>query len=84
MSTMPPYPIEDTDALVKLTKAHEGFHLVNTQYREELDAVLRAVDLKHSPFIYAAQSVLYEAMQNASLQGFDTEELHQAMGCGSH
>jgi hypothetical protein len=84
MSTMPPFPIEDTDALVKLSKAHESVHLVNKQFADDREAAIKAVEQKHAPFLYAAQSVLYEAMRNASLQGFDTEELQQAMGCSSH
>ena len=84
MSTMPPFPVEDTEALVKLSDAHRAVHLVNQQYKDEIDAAIRAVELKHSPFLYAAQSVLYEAMRNAALQGFDTDELNQAMGCAGH
>lgn len=81
---MPPFPTEDTEALIKVDRAHKGLHLVNAQYRDELDAAVKAIDLKHSPFIYAAQSVLYEALRNASLNGFDTDELQQAMGCDHH
>lgn len=84
MSTLPPFPIEDTEALVKLSNAHDAVHLVNKQFAEEREAAIKAVEQRHAPFIYAAQSVLYEAMRNAALQGFDTEELHQAMGCTSH
>lgn len=84
MSTLPPFPIEDTDALVKLAKAHESVHLINKQYAEDREAAIKAVEQKHAPFIYAAQSVLYEAMRNAALQGFDTAELEQAMGCAGH
>lgn len=84
MSKMPAFPVEDPESLLKLSNAHQAFHLVNQQYREDLDAAIKAVDLKHSPFIYAAQSVLYESMRNASLNGFDTEQMQVVMGCGAH
>ena len=80
---MPDYPV-DNECLVKVDKAHKALHLVNDQYRTEMDAAVRAVELKHTPFIYAAQSVLYEALGNAALNGFDTDELRQLMGCGTH
>ena len=81
---MPAFPVEDPESLLKLSNAHQALHLVNEQYRADLDAAVRAVDLKHSPFIYAAQSVLYEAMRNASLNGFDADQMQVVMGCSGH
>lgn len=83
MSKMPEFPTDD-DCLIKVDLAHKALHLVNEAYRADRDAALRAVELKHTPFIYAAQSVMYEALGNAALAGFDTDELQQTMGCSIH
>lgn len=83
MNKMPDYPVDD-ECLLKVDKAHKALHAETDAYRAEMDAAVRTVELKHTPYIYAARSVLYEALGNAALAGFDTEELLQTMGCGTH
>jgi hypothetical protein len=46
--------------------------------------VLQDLANKHNPFIWAAQSLLYEAMGNAGMAGFSQEQLDQIMGCQGH
>ena len=83
MSKLPPYPV-DNEATLKLDQAHKSLHMVNEAYKAEVDAAVRMVEMKHAPFLYTAQSVLYEAMSEAALAGFDAEEQAQIMGCVGH
>ena len=83
MSALPDFP-QDENALLKLDKAHKALDQVNKAYHDELDLVIDATDQKHSPFIYAAQSVLYEAMGNAAMAGFTREQMIAVMDCPSH
>lgn len=80
---LPPYPV-DNEATLKLDQAHKSLHMVNQAYKDELNEAIRRVDLKHAPFLYTAQSVLYEAMSEAAIAGFDAEEQAQIMGCAMH
>jgi hypothetical protein len=45
---------------------------------------MKDIEMKHNPFIFAAESVVYEAMGNAAMNGFSREEMYQAMGCAGH
>lgn len=80
MSTLPPYPT-DTESLLKVDRAHKTLHENIVAYRAELQEAMDRIERKHNPFIYAAQSVLYEAMSNAALNGFSELEIQTAMGC---
>lgn len=80
---MPEFPA-DEQSLLKVDLAHKAVHDAVAAYRAELQAEMERIERKHNPFIFAAQSVLYEAMGNAALNGFSEPEMQQAMGCGSH
>jgi len=84
MSTMPAYPSADEQSLTKLDLAHKGLHGAIQAYQDELDKAMKDIEMKHNPFIFAAESVVYEAMGNAALNGFSREEMYQAMGCAGH
>jgi hypothetical protein len=83
MSTMPMYP-QDENALVKLDRAHKALDLANGSYADDVNRAMEELDKKHSPFIYAAQSVLYEAMGNAAMAGFSHAEMTDVMDCEGH
>jgi hypothetical protein len=83
MSSMPLYP-QDENALVKLTQAHDALDKVQQAYADELNRAMDEIDQKHSPFMYAAQSVLYEAMGNAAMAGFTKEQMVDVMACEGH
>lgn len=83
MSEMPDFPA-DNEALVKLTLAHQSYEQALKDYDDEIKKAYEQVGLKHNPFIWAAQSVLYEAMGNAALAGFSPAQLGQVMGCRNH
>lgn len=83
MSTIPPYP-QDEDALLKLDRAHKAYELAVQAYQQDIDAETARLAAKHNPFIWAAHSVLYEAMGNAALAGFSPADLAKTMGCANH
>lgn len=83
MSKMPMYP-HDQDALLKVDQAHKTLEMVLEAQRTEIDAEVARIAQKHNAFIYASQSVLYEAMGNASLAGFTSEEMQRVMDCDFH
>jgi hypothetical protein len=83
MSVMPQFPL-DNDSLLKVDRAHRALELTLRSQSDELDAEVARIAQKHNPFIYAAQSVLYEAMGNASLAGFSSEEMQRVMDCDYH
>ena len=75
---------QDDNALLKLDQAHKGLDKVNESYTADLDRAIAEVDAKHAPFIYAAQSVLYEAMGNAAMAGFSRDQMVAVMDCAGH
>lgn len=81
---MPAYPAADEQSLLKVDLAHKALHSAVETYRAELQEAMDRIERKHNPFIFAAQSVLYEAMGNAALNGFSEPEMQQAMGCAGH
>lgn len=83
MSDMPSFP-QDENALIKLTRAHEALDKAQNSYADDLNRAMDEIDQKHSPFIYAAQSVLYEAMGNAAMAGFTKEQMVDVMACEGH
>lgn len=83
MSTIPPYPQDDGE-LLKLDRAHKAYELALQAYNEDVQKENERLAAKHNPFIWAAQSVLYEAMGNAALAGFSPAEMVQTMGCRNH
>lgn len=83
MSAIPPYPQEDGE-LIKLDRAHTGYEKALAAYRDDLAQEKIRLAAKHNPFIWAAQSVLYEAMGNAALAGFSPADMVQTMGCDNH
>jgi len=80
---MPAYPLDD-QALLKVDRAHKGFEAASQSYLEEYEQVMTSLANKHNPFIYAAQSVLYEAMSNAAMAGFTRAQMEQVMECDEH
>jgi hypothetical protein len=80
---LPPYPV-DEESLLKVDLAHKALHKSVEAYRQELQEAMDRIERKHNPFIFTAQSVLYEAMANAAMSGFSETEMQQAMGCAGH
>jgi hypothetical protein len=78
MSAMP-HIIPDDDLLLKVDRAHKALEGATKAYDAERARVLLELDQKHNPFIWAAQSVLYEAMGNAALAGFTEDDLCKVM-----
>jgi hypothetical protein len=78
MSAMP-HIIPDDDLLLKVDRAHKALMGATEAYNVERAKVFRDLDAKHNPFIWAAQSVLYEAMGNAALAGFTEDDLCKVM-----
>jgi len=83
MSAMPDFP-QGEDALLKLDLAHKGYEQAMRTYREDVARENERLAAKHNAFIWAAQSVLYEAMGNAALAGFSPAEMVQTMNCSDH
>lgn len=83
MSAMPEY-VPDNDVLIKLDLAHKALNRVNAEYIAEYERMCKELEDKHNPFIWTAQSVLYEAMGKAGLAGFSHEDMAKVMGCRSH
>jgi hypothetical protein len=83
MSAMPHYP-QDENALLKLSKAHEALDKANAVYLQEYERLTAELAQKHNPFIYMAQSVLYEALGNAAMAGFSRDQMYEVMDCDGH
>jgi hypothetical protein len=83
MSALPEYP-RDPEALIKLDRAHKALDAAVLSMQADIDKTLQEVELRHNPFIWTAQSVLYEALANASLCGFTREETEEIMDCDRH
>ena len=83
MSKLPPYPT-DAESLVKVDLAHKALHGAVEAYRTELQEAMDRIERKHNPFIFTAQSVLYEAMANSAHSGCSEDEMRQVMGCAGH
>lgn len=83
MSAMPEYP-RDQEALLKVDRAHKALNGAMESMQSDLDKAVLDVEMRHNPFIFAAQSVFYEAMGNAALAGFTREELESVIDCGMH
>lgn len=83
MSSMPEYP-KDADALLTLDRAHKALDSAAANMQADIDKAILEVELRHNPFIWTAQSVLYEAMSNAALCGFSRAETEEIMGCDHH
>lgn len=78
MSAMPEITPDD-DVLVKLDRAYHALKGATAAYDAERARVLEELDRKHNPFLWAAQSVLYEAMGNAAMAGFSEADLCKVM-----
>lgn len=74
----------DDDVLVKLDRAHKGFEGAVAAYQADMEKAHRQVVAKHNPFLWTAESVLYEAMAKAAFAGFTNEEMSKAIGCSAH
>lgn len=83
MSAMPEITPDD-DVLVKLDRAHRAYEGAVALYQADVDKANKELAAKHNPFIWAAHSVLYEAMGNAALAGFEPRDLARTMGCADH
>lgn len=83
MSSMPDYP-RDEDALIKVDRAHKALDGAVANMQADIDKAILGVEVRHNPFIWTAQSVLYEAMSNAALCGFSRAETEEVMGCQQH
>lgn len=74
----------DDDVLVKLDRAHRAYEESLRLYSADVEKANKELAAKHNPFLWAAQSVLYEAMGNAALAGFEPKDLARTMGCANH
>lgn len=83
MSAMPEITPDD-DVLLKLDRAHKGYEQALRDYNADVARENERLSAKHNPFIWSAQSVLYEAMANATFAGFSPDDLVQTMGCRNH
>lgn len=83
MSAMPEITPDD-DVLVKLDRAHKAYEATLRSYQDDLDKESARLAAKHNPFIWSAQSVLYEAMGAAGFAGFSPAEMVKTMGCSQH
>lgn len=83
MSAMPEITPDD-DVLLKLDRAHKAYEEALRLYSADVEKATAELAAKHNPFIWAANSVLYEAMGNAALAGFEPRDLAKAMGCANH
>jgi len=83
MSTMP-HIEPDEDALLQLDRAHKAYNAAVRDYQADIAESDRRLAAKHNPFLWTAQSVLYEAMGKAAFAGFSPADLVQTMGCDQH
>lgn len=83
MSEMPEYPLS-SDALLQVDRAHKAYELISNEYIAEIDRLNKELAVKFNPSIFAAQSVLYEAMGQASSAGFTYEQMVEVMECDQH
>jgi hypothetical protein len=80
---LPEYPHNDA-ALVNVVRAHTALEKINAEIDEAVKEATRKINAQYTPMMYAAQSVLYEAMGQASGAGFTYRELCEVMQCANH
>jgi hypothetical protein len=83
MSAMP-HIEPDEDVMVQLDRAHKGYEAAVRAYNADIAEANRQLAQKHNPFLWTAQSVLYEAMGKAAFAGFSPADMAQTMGCSDH
>lgn len=83
MSDFPTLTPDET-ALLKLDKAHAAYEGACDAMEAEIRAAVEQVKQKHMYFIHTATSVLYEALANASREGFTERQMADAMECDGH
>lgn len=80
---MPEYPLSST-ALLDVDRAHKALEKINDEIDAAVIAATAKINGEYTPIMFAAQSVLYEAMGKAAEAGFTYQQLRDTMDCDAH